>query len=471
MANPATTVAAPIPLTRGATTAARGRVRLSLKDRTTPQILWLALGASWLLTLLLFLVSFWGLQQMRAAAQTIGRDSEPSVLAARQIGQSLANMHASVANAFLLGAGHDQEAWATYQQERNTVADTLVNAAQNITYSGEKEQIIALSENFVRYQDLISTASAGMAQNPTGAMVVFGQADDLIHNQLFPEANELARINDAQLTQTYQADRTVGVVMAVVTVLAGLALLVALVATQRFLTRRTRRLFNLPLLGASLLGVILVALVATALLRSNENLRGAKLDAYDSVYALTSARAVSYDANADESLWLVAKDDPRYETAFMNKAKQMSDPLLNDPTVKQLPTYIDGHKPVPFKGFLANELNNITFVGEREGALSAANWWAQYLAIDAQIRTLEHNGDHPGAVALDVGTAQGQSNFAFDNFDKAMQQLIAINQLEFDNSIQQIFDNVGIATFVPILALIIAALVWLGVQPRLAEYR
>jgi hypothetical protein len=265
--------------------------------------------------------------------------------------------------------------------------------------------------------------------------------------------------------------------MAVAVVLAGLVLLGVLVATQIFLSRRTRRTFNLWLVAASLLTLALIGVVAGTLLAANEHLRGAKQDAYDSIYALTSARTVSYDANADESLWLVAQDDPRYEASFMDKTRQISDPWLTDTTVQELPQYVDTHRPVPFTGYLANELNNITFLGEREAAQSAATYWSKYLALDGQIRSLERSGDHAGAVALDIGTNEGQSNWAFGTYDQYVAQLIDINQKEFDRSIQQIFSELGgatsfgVDTVLPILALLIALLAWFGLQPRIAEYR
>jgi hypothetical protein len=454
------------------------RLQAAVRARTTPQILMLALGGTWLLIAVVFLLARSGLSDVRAAAQTLGRDSEPSVVYARQIGLSLADMHASVANAFLLGSGNDADAWNTYQQERQTVADNLINAAQNITYSGEKDQIRTLGENFVRYQDLISQAAAAyQVNNPAAALEAFNQADDLIHNTLFPAANQLASINNDALDQSYQEHRSTGIVMGAVVGLAGLVLLGVLIAIQVFLSRRTRRTFNPSLIGASLLTLVLVVVVARTLGAANEHLRGAKQDAYDSIYALTSARTVSYDGNADESLWLVAQDDPRYESSFMTKSRQISDPWLTDATVQSLPQYLDSHRPVPFNGYLANELNNITFVGERQAALSAASYWAKYLALDGQIRGLERGGDHAGAVALDIGTNEGQSNWAFDSYDLNMAQLVDINQKEFDRNIQQIFSDLGGATsfgadtLLPILSLLIALLVWFGLQPRIAEYR
>jgi hypothetical protein len=477
---PATQAPTAVPNARTNGAVAPGRAIRPLQRlhvRHTPDILWLALGSTYVMVVVLFLVARGGLSDIRAAAQTIGHDSEPSVVAARQIGLSLANMHASVANAFLLGSGRDADAWNTYQQERHTVANTLVDAAQNITYPGEKDQLRSLGENFVRYQELISKAQAVQPQDPAAAMGFFGQANDLLQAQLFPAANELARINNDALDQSYRAHRGTGVTMAIVTVVAGLAVLALLVATQLFLTRRTRRTINLPLVGASLVTVVLVAQIASTLTTSNEHLRGAKQDAYDSVYALTSARTISYDANADESLWLLAQADPRYETSFMQKVRQISDPLLTDALAEASTQALNRHEPAPFKGYLADELNNITFPGEGAAALSASTFWARYLAVDGQLRSLERSGDHAGAVALDVGTAEGQSNWAFGLYDQSMVRIIDINQEEFDRSIAQIFSDLGGATSIgadtllPIYALLIAVLIWLGLQPRIAEYR
>ena len=55
-----------------------------------------------------------------------------------------------------------------------------------------------------------------------------------------------------------------------------------------------------------------------------EYFRAAKQDAFDSILALSKARAVSYDANADESRYLL---DPqranRYEQAFLEKSSHV----------------------------------------------------------------------------------------------------------------------------------------------------
>lgn len=64
-----------------------------------------------------------------------------------------------------------------------------------------------------------------------------------------------------------------------------------------------------------------IALMAT----EAEYLRGAKENAFDSLLALRQARAVSYDANADESRYLIGLGRTNtYERAFLDKSESLA---------------------------------------------------------------------------------------------------------------------------------------------------
>lgn len=73
-------------------------------------------------------------------------------------------------------------------------------------------------------------------------------------------------------------------------------------------------------------GLGLVIASSAQLAAEASHLQMAKKDAFDSILALTQARAVSYDANADESRYLV---DPgraaQYQQAFLSKSQQLAD--------------------------------------------------------------------------------------------------------------------------------------------------
>ena len=98
--------------------------------------------------------------------------------------------------------------------------------------------------------------------------------------------------------------------------------------------------------------------------------------------------------------------------------------------------------------------------------------YAQYYALDAQIRAFETGGQHDAAVALDTGYNVGQSDWAFAQFDAALGKVLDINLQWFNDSVQRAFDDLNGADLLgPVAGVILAVLVWFGLQPRIAEYR
>src|SRR5262249_8055156 len=83
---------------------------------STPVRRRLALGASWLLTLLFFLAVRSGAQRHQAAVKTVGQDSVPSIIAAQKIKSALADMHASAANLLLHRPGEGKQVAADYEK-------------------------------------------------------------------------------------------------------------------------------------------------------------------------------------------------------------------------------------------------------------------------------------------------------------------------------------------------------------------
>jgi hypothetical protein len=128
-----------------------------------------------------------------------------------------------------------------------------------------------------------------------------------------------------------------------------------------------------------------------------------------------------------------------------------------------------GHKGA--QGFLADEMRNITFQGERAAAVNAVDWWAQYVAIDARIRSLEQAGRHDQAVQLCLGEEANQSDWAFNGFIKALDGLIQLNQSEFDKAVDLGFESLAHFEYVaPAIALVAALACLFGVLPRIREY-
>jgi hypothetical protein len=123
------------------------------------------------------------------------------------------------------------------------------------------------------------------------------------------------------------------------------------------------------------------------------------------------------------------------------------------------------------RGLFAEEMNNVTFAGERGAAQRMIDAFAPYVAIDGRIRSLERAGRHDEAVRLCIGTGPKDSNAVFAKFDDALHEVLAINQRELDAVLVDGDHALATAQLLnPIAAILIALLTILGIRPRLREY-
>ena len=207
------------------------------------------------------------------------------------------------------------------------------------------------------------------AGRPSAATLsYFQQATDLMSTTVLPAAATLTTANASALGLNYNQDRSAAASGQVLVLVLGLAVAGALLGVQVFLAARYRRLVNPALAAATVLAVGLAIAGAVQLGAQAGNLKVAKQDAFDSILALTQARAVSYDANADETRYLV---DPGRATAYQDAFLRKSQELVNVGNVgifsydaalaADIGAYQADHADVRFGGYLGTEFRNITF--------------------------------------------------------------------------------------------------------------
>ncbi len=441
------------------------------KAAATPGRLWLLFGAACLSVFVLWLVAAGSINRTRQAIQTIGKDSVPSIVAAQEIRAYMADMDATSANVFIGkdDAGAVQTQKDQYDRDRALANDRLILAAQNITYGdAERVPILTLTSDLETYSGLVKAART--KGRPYGIKDLRA-ASALMHTEMIPAADALDKANFDHLNQSYDAARSSAAATQIGLYLAGALVLAVLLATQMYLARRTRRVVSLPLAGATVVLVGFVLWLSASLAFENEQLRAAKADCFDSIHALWKARSVAYDANGDESLYLLGlppSEEAVYDQSFHDKAKKLADVPI---TPALIASCVPGSKPT-FPGDLGDELRNITFTGEQDAAVDTLRDWGSYMALDAQIRTLETTGHHADAVTLCTGLAPGQSDYAFAQFDTALGKTLGINQAQFDLTVARAFSGLRPLSFVSAAAtFLIVVLTWLGIAPRLREYR
>ena len=435
---------------------------------TTPGRLQFYAGAISLLAILVWTVVQWGLTTTTHIVQTVGKDSVPSIIAAEKIRSGLADMDANAANAYLGEGEQVKAALKAFEDDRVKVTDSLVSAAQNITYANEERlPIVQMTDGIQAYAANVQTAR--LKGYPAG-LPELRLASILLHEQLLPAAEKLDQVNYNHLDADYNGGKwRIELAIAVLAV-CGLGLLILLTFVQADLSRRFHRLLNLPLLIATAAALLYIGGACLALMHTSDSLRRAKVDAFDSVHALWKARAIANDANGDESFYLLegsnAAVKKQYEEAFILKSKQIVDGTLTDENISAAE-----QKQIKFGGMLATELKNITFDGEEAAALATLKGYKLYRDIDARIRALEVAGRHREAIDLCIGTKEGESNWAFDQFDTNLGKTLDINQTEFDREVDSMFSALRwLPLLAPIATLAIIILTWFGLQPRLREY-
>ena len=458
---------------------------------STPAVLRLSASLIVLTTLAFIAILGVTLSDLRGGLRSIDEHNAPAVTAASDLYFVLNDMDAQVANVLLVGTDQHlgftrQQALALYDQRRRQAANDTQQAATTIgTDPAEQQAVRVILERWGRYQALAAETILLDGQSPhpaghppAGALDRYRQTTDLLKADLLPAARVLIDRNADALQNSYTGQHATAVTARAWLIGLATLLLLEVITLQAYLARRFRRLINHALAGATLAGLALTAIPALLLTATIDHLQVAKNDAYDSVFALTQARAVSYDANANESRFLV---DParagQYQSAFLAESQQLAH--LDGVTITDydqaltnaLQAYHERGTDVRVGGYFGTELRNITFTGERAAADQTLNRYQIYQRDDRRIRSLAA-GDLRAAIGFCTSFKPGDSNYAFDQYDTALTALIAINQSAFDVAMSAGLHDLDRWTLLwTSAAAVIVLLTLLGIRPRLAEYR
>ncbi len=426
------------------------------------------------LDLLLVMAVVTATETHRAALKTVGRDAAPSIVAAQHIKSAMADMDADAANELLAAPGTASASAAGFQERRVEAVKALIGAAENITYGdAERGPLQTLEVELGSYEDLVQRARDFHANGDPKTVEAYRAAGTLMDGTLLPAADALDKANNDVLERTYetQSFRSSGSRLTIFVI--GALLLLTLAVMQITLSQRMHRTFNPLLLAATLVVIVVAAHAVSAVSGSHNDLKVAKDDAFTSIHALWRARATAYQANGEESRSLLdAAHAAEHEAAFQGEANALfaSSGRLTDAELLdalRVRTELAG-----LSGYLGDELQNVTFSGERDAALDTLAGWQRYLVIDRNLRKLEHAGQRKAAVELCTGAAPGQSDWAFAQFDAALDRTLAINQRAFDEAVSHGIGALGnLEPLAGGCGVLVAVLVFFGLAPRIREYQ
>ncbi|MGW1073741.1 hypothetical protein [Streptomyces sp. NPDC002537] len=428
----------------------------------------------------------------RDAWRDIAHRDAPRVESATQLYFALNDMDAQVANQLMDGsspeqAAHRKESGGIYDSRRAEAGWELERLAE--AAAGDPGTSGAVARTITDVAEYERRAAAALLLGdrsgaPTGrpareAVLAHRAATDYMTEVVLPEADRLVDTNNRAFEARYTAERSDLSGTRLTVCLLGLLLIAALVALQVLLAIRFRRVVNIPLAAATVLTAVLLGLGIGFLDGQREDLRVARRDSFDSVFALGRARALSYEANADESRYLLDADRrDRYQQSFLDKSERLlrlpgADVHTYDNRLADaLAAYDADHSDLRFTGYYGDEFRNITFPGERAAAERTVRAYQDYERDDRRIRALVESGRLVEAVRLCNSYQQGGSNYHLELYNKELGKLIEVNAAVFR---ERAHDGAGTAGSEPWLlgagVLTAAALAVLGVRPRLAEFR
>jgi hypothetical protein len=373
----------------------------------------------------------------RAGTDDLGNQAQPLLVQAETIYSALADADTTAAQAFLAG-GLEPVALTQRYEDDLTRAATALTAAARLTPDGSEsaKAVAALSSGVEQYSALVATARADNRQGlPVGSSYL-SAASQLNRGVLLQQAQTLFGIAQREVSDGYGNARSV--LWVVLFTLLVVALLIGLLLAQRYLSRSMHRTFNLPLVAATGLTVLLGLGSAGVLISQNVHLHRAGEQGSKPAAELAEARILALQERGDEALELAAHGSgSAYEKDFVDASTQLT----------------AAHGPLASE-YLSNE---------------AVTAHQTYLNQHKQVRQLDDGGDYDGAVKVAIGA---DTTKAFDTVTTDIGKALDERKAAFTHEIDSAGNGLGLLTVLgPLVALAICALAAVGIRARLEEYR
>lgn len=295
--------------------------------RSTPARL-LAVGVALLLgTLAAGLITSTVASDRKQEIDVLLSTTEPLARSAQNLYSSLSVADASAATAFLSGGVEPSEARDRYSQAIGTAAAELVATSDGLPGDDEGRRLItAIATQLPVYTGLVETARANnRSGNPVGSAYL-AEASSLMQTNLLPLAQALhTERSAASLAPQSEFARPPWFAIGLL-----VALLVALVATQVVMSRRTRRTFNAGLLFTTAAMTALLVWMLVAGIVSATSAHRAVRQGSTPLSTFASAHILAQQARTQEILQLVRRDEKeQHAQVFVDDTDQLR-MLLDD---------------------------------------------------------------------------------------------------------------------------------------------
>jgi len=397
------------------------------------------------------------------AARDIAGKTEPRLVDAEDLYVHLADADTTIATTFVNGGAEDPRSRRRYLGDLKLASEELASltsqgGSPTGTTATARRAIRKLVQDLPSYSGLVEHARAdNRAGYPLGASYL-REASGLMGTSLLPSAEMLYAYEARSLYHEYRQGTSDGTLLACMIAAAIALLLVAL--TQVYVMRKTNRIFNVPLVAATVLIAVGLGLIVMSFVIEQNALARAARSSYR-VEVLSAAMILTLRTQGDESLALVARGGGNDYLADFDAAAAI----------------IDGSNGT------TGLLKTAAQAGGHGNAGKLASDFGTYLSIHRKVLRQADRGEWACAVRLAVGSGAACPNLvpspaptsevqAATLVDNAFRARIRAGQEDFERAARQAssaLDWLQLAIAGLAAAAAVAAVT--GLQRRIGEYR
>ena len=423
--------------------------RLRQRAMTTPGKLALVSTVVVVGALCFGLVATLAVHSRGRAAHAARTQTEPLLVQAVTLYDSLSDANATATTTFLTGGLEPAQRRAHYLQDLRLATGSLTTLTREVSGSSPAHAAVrTISDELPVYSGLVESARANNLQGfPVGAAYL-RQASALLTQTILPAANQLYAIEAQRLGDDYRSGTSNGPLLAVAIAVAFS--LVTLIAAQIFVAGVSRRILNVWMLLATLVILGVSVWTVVGLLGERNALIRAQRNGSDSVEVLTASRVLLSRAQSDQSLTLVNRGSDEISPADFDKVMNVLSP----------------------QGGMIGEVAPLAArAGRGQDAQQLAQEFADYRAQAARVSQAQKRGQIPQAIHLAVVNAASPSSAAARLDSDLVAQTNAAQARFASQASDATSALAGLKIAIPVLAVAAALLALVGLRQRADEYR
>ncbi|WNG88567.1 hypothetical protein C6A87_004830 [Mycobacterium sp. ITM-2016-00317] len=288
--------------------------------RTTPGVVVLIAVAVAALGLAAGLVCAAALNDRINQQKAVLVELEPVAYAAQNLYAASSAADAAAATIFLSGGTQTPLMRARYQQALAAAAGALADATAGAPDVATRTTLAGVSAHLTTYTGLVEAARANNIQGFPVGSAYLREASSLMQTRLLPAAES---VYAADLARVDEGQRRVADLPAI-GLLLWAATLVVIGAGSAVLSRRTHRVFNVGLVVAAAIVLVVMGGVVGAVRLAGDDIARARSEGTARFGALSEARILAQQARTEETLQLITRGDiTAGETAFYGRIDEL----------------------------------------------------------------------------------------------------------------------------------------------------